>query len=69
MENCWSKIRFRTFLQDYLKSVTVYREKVVFLLDLAFGVLDNIKKEYTFERRLFKTPTQKNVIKTKKFTF
>lgn len=53
------KIRFRTFLQDYLKSVTVYREKVVFLLDLGFGVLDDIKKEYTFERRLFKTPSQK----------
>ena len=57
------KIRFRTFVQNYITSITVYRDRVVFRLDYGFGLLDDVTKEYICERRLFKTPPQRlNVI-------
>lgn len=52
-------LRFRTFVQDYITSITVYRDKVVFCLNYGLGILDDVTKKYTFERKLFKTPTQK----------
>ena len=51
--------RFRTFIRDYIKSIAVYREKIVFCLDYGFGLLDDITKEYTCERTQFKTPGQR----------
>ena len=42
--------RFRTFIRDYIKSITVYRESVVFSLDCGFGLLDGVVKEITAKR-------------------
>ncbi|MGN0612391.1 MAG: recombinase family protein [Porcipelethomonas sp.] len=53
------KIRFRTFIQDYIKRITVYREKVVFCIDYGLGLLDGVTKEFTFARTKFKTPSQR----------
>ena len=51
--------RFRTFIRDYIKSITVYRESVVFSLDCGFGLLDGVVKEFTAKRIDFKTPSQR----------
>ena len=37
--------RFRTFIRDYIKSITVYRESVVFSLDCGFGLLDGVDRK------------------------
>lgn len=51
--------RFRTFIRDYIKSITVYRESVVFSLDCGFGLLDGVVREITANRIDFKTPSQR----------
>ena len=51
--------RFRTFIRDYIKSITVYRESVVFSLDCGFGLLDGVVREITAKRIDFKTPSQR----------
>ena len=53
------KIRLRTFIQNYIKRITVYREKVVFCIDYGLGLLDGVTKEFTFARTKFKTPSQR----------
>jgi len=52
-------VRFRTFIRNYVRSITVYRENVVFLLDFGFGLFDDVLKTYTVERRQFLTLSQK----------
>ena len=49
--------RFRTFIRNYIKSITVYRESVVFSLDCGFGLLDGVVREFTAKRIDFKTPS------------
>lgn len=51
--------RFRTFIRDYIKSITVYRESVVFSLDCGFGLLDGVVREISAKRIDFKTPSQR----------
>ena len=52
-------VRFRTFIRNYIRSITVYCEKVVFQLDFGFCFFDDAVKEFTAERSSFKTPSQK----------
>lgn len=51
--------RFRTLIRDYIKSITVYRESVVFSPDCGFGLLDGVIKEIMARRIDFKTPSQR----------
>lgn len=44
---------------EHIKSITVYRESVVFSLDCGFGLLDGVVREITAKRIDFKTPSQR----------
>ena len=52
-------VRFRTFIRNYIRCITVHREKVVFQLDFGFCFFDDAVKEFNAERSSFKTPSQK----------
>lgn len=58
--------QFRTFVQQYLKQVTVYPDTVVFTLNTGYGVSD-MTEDFSFDRRLFRIPNRRNA-KTEEMT-
>ncbi len=38
-------VRLRTFIRNYVRSITVYREEVTFLLEFGFGCFDVVVQE------------------------
>ncbi len=50
--------QFRTFVQQYLKQVTVYPDSVIFSLNTGYGISD-IMEDFSFDRQLFRIPNRK----------
>ena len=50
--------QFRTFVQQYLKQVTVYPDTVIFTLNTGYGISD-ITEDFFIDRQQFRIPNKK----------